>query len=170
MNTSGKFANGRSAYVAFWVVAWLVVIDIAVNLAFGPSQTRSRFPDLQRYFEYGRSVEGKLARKIAGDPKTSGNILSAGWIEPELLAKLPDRAQDGDDLLVAAYGQSFTLNAMIEAASVDSRITVRPFGGPGAPPSHTYAAYKADAPFRKAPVVVFGILSSSVGQMGSMSG
>ena len=170
MHADGKIARRQSAHVVLWLLAWLAMIDIAVNLAFGPNVNRGRAPDLQRYFEYGRSVEGKLVRKVAGDPKTKGNILSAGWLEPDLLARLPDRAQDGADLLVTAYGQSFTMNASFEAAAIDSHITVRPVGGPGAPPSHTYAAYKADAPFRKAPVVVFGILSSSVGQMGSMSG
>ena len=152
------------------LLLWLAVIDGAVNLAFRPTMSPADDSSLQRYFEYGRSVEGKLARKIAGDPKAKGNILSAGWIEPDVLVTLPDRPQDGADVLVAAYGQSFTLNATFEAAAIDSHITIRPVGGPGAPPSHTYAAYKADTPFRKAPVVVFGILSSSVGQMGSMSG
>lgn len=170
MQASSKTVREHSALVVLWLLAWLSVADIAVNVLFGPDASLSRTFSLQRYFEYGRSVEGKLDRKLAADPNTRGNILSAGWIDPSLLAKLPARAQDGADLLVAAYGQSFTLNAMNEAAAIDSHITIRPVGGPGAPPSHTYAAYKADAPFRQAPVVVFGILSSSVGQMGSMSG
>lgn len=170
MQASTGVDRWQSALAVVWLLVWLAVADITVNWAFGAGASPGRAPDLQRYFEYGRSVEGKLARKIAGDPTRRGNTLSAGWIEPDLLAKLPAHPQDGTDLLVAAYGQSFTLNAMAEAAAIDKRITVRPFGGPGAPPSHSYAAYKADAPLRKAPVVVFGVLSSSIGQMGSMSG
>ena len=146
------------------------MIDIAVNLAFEPSASWGRAPDLKRYFEYGRSVEEKLARNMAEDPSKGGNILSVGWIDQEQMKQLPSRPQEGANLLVAAYGQSFTLNATSAAAKMDTRVTVRPFGGPGAPPSHSYAAYLADAPIRKADVVVFGVLSSTIGLMGSLSG
>lgn len=170
MQASEKGVRGHSAVVVAWLLAWLLMIDVAVNLAFGPSANRGRAPELKRYFEYGRSVEGKLARKIAGDPSRGGNILSAGWIDQEQLKQLPDRPKEGANLLVAAYGQSFTLNATGAAAKMDTRITIRPFGGPGAPPSHSYAAYSADAPNMKADIVVFGILSSTIGLMGSLSG
>ena len=170
MRPSEKGDRGQSALVVAWLLAWLIMIDIAVSLAFGPSANRGHAPDLTRYFEYGRSVEGKLARKMAEDPSRGGNILSAGWIDHEQLKQLPDRPHEGANLLVAAYGQSFTLNAANAAAKMDTRVTIRPFGGPGAPPSHSYAAYLADAPYRKADVVVFGVLSSTIGLMGSLSG
>jgi hypothetical protein len=156
----------ESLVVSLWMLAWLIAIDIGVNLAFSPKGNQLPGPGLQRYFEYGRSIEGKLARGAA----TQNPILSAGWINPEELKKLPDRPRDGADVLVATYGQSFTMNAVLAAAALDTRMTVRAVGGPGAPPNHSYAAYVVDVPLRKADVVVFGVLSSTIGQMGSLSG
>lgn len=170
MQPREKSVRGQGLLVFAWLLAWLILIDLAVNIALGPNSDRVHAPGLKRYFEYGRSIEGKLARKLAQDSSKGGNILSAGWIDLEQMKQLPDRPHEGADLLVAAYGQSFTLNAVSAAAKLDKRFTIRPFGGPGAPPSHSYAAYTADAPSRKADVVVFGVLSSTIGQMGSLSG
>lgn len=156
--------------VTAWSLAFLVAIDLGVNWAFPPATGSSAPSAMQRYFEYGRSVEGKLTRMVASDPGRGGLILSAGWIDEKILAGLPSRPEPSKDLLVAVYGQSFALNASIEAARLDGGTTIRSVGGPGAPPSHSYAAYKVDAPLRKADVVVLGVLSSSVAAMGSMSG
>ncbi len=158
-----------SARVAFWVIAWLALIDFGVNLAFPPKANASQASGLQRYFEYGRSVEGKLAQAVAGNP-ADAPILSAGWIDDKALQQVPTETPAASNLSVTLYGQSFTFNATKEAARLDGHIALRGVGGPGAPPNHSYAAYKADAPYRKADVVVFGILSSTVGLMGSMSG
>lgn len=160
----------QSAMIVFWSLVWLILIDVGVNIAFG-AETFARQPSaLSRYFEYGRSVEGKLMRMVAADPQNGGQMISTGWIDHEYLSAKPVRAQADHDTLMAVYGQSFTLNAAHEAARIDSRITIRGIGGPGAPPSHSYAAYKQDAPLRKADVVVFGVLSSTVPLMGSLSG
>lgn len=161
----------QAAIVMAWTLAWLAVVDVGVNLAFGSrADGTGQGSALNRYFEYGRSVEGKLKRMVAADPRAGGQMISSGWIDPaELIAK-PAQAQIGHDLLMAAYGPSFALNAANEAAVQDARITVRGVGGPNAPPSHSYAAYKTDAPLRRADVVVFGVLSSGVPLMGSMSG
>lgn len=160
----------RSAVIAVWALVWLIVIDVGVNIAFGEGSLARQPSALSRYFEYGRSIEGKLMRIVVADPNNGGQMLSTGWIDHEYLSAKPVRAQAGHDMLMAVYGQSFALNAAHEAARVDSRITIRGIGGPGAPPSHSYAAYKQDAPLRKADVVVFGVLSSTVPLMGSMSG
>lgn len=166
----GRRRFRESWVVSLWMIAWLIAIDIGVNLAFGPKGNLPPGPGMQRYFEYGRSIEGKLARKLARGSAAESLILSSGWIDPAQYKTLPDRPQRGADLLVAAYGQSFTLNAVHAAAALDTRLTVRSVGGPGAPPNHSFAAYGEDTPLRKADVVVFGVLSSSIGQMGSLSG
>lgn len=156
--------------VSLFALAWLALIDIAVNLAFGSAPEPGQQPSaLSRYFEYGRSIEGKLERMVA-DPKGAGLILSAGWVEPAALKALPDRPQVGANLLVGVYGQSFTFNAANEAVRMDGHITLRGVGGPAAPPNHSYAAYKADAPLRRVDAVLFGVLSSSVAHVSSMSG
>ncbi|MBC7957060.1 MAG: hypothetical protein H7Y33_14465 [Cytophagales bacterium] len=167
MSLLKKLLLGRSAVVVWWVVVWLVLLDVGVNLALGSRATSSS--TLGRYFEYGRSVEGKLARAVA-NPKKDGQILGAGWTTPETLQIPPAQPKSGTDLLVAVYGQSFSMHAANAAAASDGRLTVRGVGGPAAPPSHSYHAYKADTPYRKTDVVVFGLLSSSIADMGSMSG
>ncbi len=156
--------------IAVWTLVWLAMIDVAINLAFAPRQGMQRLSGLQRYFDYGRSVEGKLLRSVTPDPKTSAPIIPAGWIDAEGYRALPSERAPGSDMLIAAYGQSFTLNALNEAARLDGKLTLRPIGGPAAPPSHAYAAYQVDEPMRKADVVLLGLLSSSVVHLGSISG
>jgi hypothetical protein len=155
--------------IALWVLVWLAVIDFGVNLAFGSAPASGNPSALYRYFEYGRSVEGKLRRTIT-DPKGAGLIHAAGWIEAEKLKALPDRPSEGADRLVAVYGQSFAFNAAKEVARQDGRITLRLVGGPSAPPNHSFAAYQSDTARQRADVVVVGVLSSSIGRMGSLSG
>ena len=155
--------------VALWMIVWLVMIDMGVNLAFRPKTNARQATGLQRYFEYGRSVEGKLKIAVFGTPGDAP-ILSAGWIDDKTLRDVPTAIPLGSDISITVYGQSFAFNASREAARMDGRIALRAIGGPGAPPNHSYAAYKADTPNRKSDVVVFGILSSAVPLMGSMSG
>jgi hypothetical protein len=160
------FFSTESRRVALYVVLWIAIADCFVGWVTAPG--RRQLVELQQYFEYGRSVEGKLARMVSG--VRDGRILNAGWVEVDRLKALPSSPDAGSDTLVASYGQSFTFNAVNRAAEIDSRLTLRLVGGPGAPASHSYWAYQQDAPLRKADVVVFGVLSSSVGQLSSMSG
>ncbi|MBC7994509.1 MAG: hypothetical protein H7Z15_14865 [Rhizobacter sp.] len=168
MNLLKKILLGRSAITVCWVIVWLALLDIGINLALGSRAASAT--TLGRYFEYGRSVEGKVARSIAADPKKEGLMIGAGWLTPENLGKGASQPKERSDMLVAVYGQSFSMHAANAAAAIDGRLTLRAVGGPAAPPSHAYAGYKADAPLRKADVVVLGLLSSSIPDMGSMSG
>ncbi len=168
MDRTHKLSWGPSIRVVLWVVVWLIVIDVCVSTALASRWGRTT--SLARYFEYGRSVEGKLVRSVAADPTKDGAILHAGWIDPNVLRQLPDKPAEATDQLVAVYGQSFSMHAANEAARIDQHLTLRGVGGPAAPPNHSYAAYKADVNLRKADVVVLGVLSTSVGDMGSYSG
>ena len=58
------FISRRSLRITLYVVIWMALADLAIGLAFAPG--RSRIPELQRYFEYGRSVEGKLSQMLSG--------------------------------------------------------------------------------------------------------
>ena len=150
-----NFITRESLRVACYVVAWIALADWAIGAALRPGSTRA--PDFQRYFEYGRSVEGKLAHMLNG--MRDDRIIESGWIDQEQLKQLPSTLEPGTDMLVATYGQSFTMNAVNGAAAVDKSMTLRRVGGPGAPASHSYWAYRMDAPLRKADVVVFGVLA-----------
>jgi hypothetical protein len=170
VNAGPRWSAGRALQVALWTVLWLVVVDGGVGFLVDANRPWSaRIASLTRFFEYGRSIEGKLARAIGPQGDQPNAIVSAGWIDPAQWNGLPARPAPGSDLLVAVYGQSFAFNAVDEMARLDGRMTLRKIGGPAAPFSHSFAAWRADAPLRKAGVVVFGILASSVVHAGSIS-
>jgi hypothetical protein len=156
----------QSLRITLYVVLWLALADLVIGRAFAPAG--GRVNELQRYFEYGRSVEGKLAQMVSG--VRDGRIVEAGWIDEAALRRQPSERAASTDLLLAAYGQSFTLNAVNRVAELDRGLTLRLAGGPGAPASHSYRTYMVDVDLRKADAVVFGVLSSTVGQMASISG
>ena len=164
----------------FWIFFWLVLVDIGINVLFPLPQDIDRSPGmLAQYFDYGRSIEGKLNRMVGQDVESSALIVDSGWIDPNSWKDLPTRPQAGpqagpqadDNLLLVNYGMSFSDYASQAVAEIDGKITVRSIGGPSAPPNHSFAAFKADAAGRKnADVVVIGVLASSVQRMSSMSG
>ena len=155
-----------------WLVLWLVLIDLGINLLF-PYPTNSKNANsLEQYFEYGRSIEGKLDRMIGDSVDQSDPIIAAGWVDStrwnEL--ELPAAPLDGDDLLVSFYGMSFSQHVAQALEQVDEKVTARVVVGPSAPANHSFASFLADADGKKAEVAVFGVLASSVKRMGSLSG
>jgi hypothetical protein len=160
----------RRLEILVLTVAWLLLLDMAVGLVVDADRPWSpRIQALARFFDYGRSIEGKLERAIGPRADRPNAIVSAGWIDPRAWRDLPTAPAQGADLLVAVYGQSFAFNAADAMARLDGHVTLRRIGGPAAPPSHSYAAYRADAPLRKADVVVVGILASSLAHARSIS-
>lgn len=154
-----------------WTLIWLFVLDLGTH--FLVRELTVRHPDsaLVRYFQYGRSIEGKLD-ETTRLPRNAPDalILAAGWLDPAAWVDLPERPEPGSDKLLAVYGQSFAFNVSRAAVKLDGHLTFRGIGGPAAPPDHSYAAYLADTGNAHADVVIFGILASSVSHMGSMSG
>jgi len=53
-----------ASYIAAWVVAGLITIDILINVLLAyPADPKVTSPSrLRLYFEYGRSTEGQLSR------------------------------------------------------------------------------------------------------------
>ena len=78
----------KRAVTAFlWICAYMILIDLATNVAFKfPEDPRKGSASkLARFFEYGRSIEGKLARMTKETQDKSAPILTWGWIlEPEI--------------------------------------------------------------------------------------
>ncbi|MES2889367.1 MAG: hypothetical protein V4739_15340 [Pseudomonadota bacterium] len=162
----------RAGSVVLWTVLWLVLVDLAVNLVLDPRWAGGqRLASVSRYFNFGRSVEGKLVQTLGPKADRPNAVVAAGWIDPaQWQQTLPAASQGGGDLLVAVYGQSFAFNTVKAMAALDGRMTPRLIGGPAAPLSHSYAAYRADAALRRADVVVVGILASSLGKADALSG
>jgi hypothetical protein len=140
----------------------LIAADLLVGVVAGTPYGRgaAQVNQLTRYFDYGRSIEGKVLAMAGADGTDPHPLAQTGWIAPP--AGQPERLGQGQDLLVAVYGMSFAANIAKHMQAEDKKIAVRFGGGPGAPLSHSYALYTADRNHHEANVVVLGILASSL--------
>lgn len=166
---------GQSWIVGLWALLFLGVIDVTVNRLLryptGPNaaMTASRF---QTYFEYGRSLEGKINTMVGPTDAETSLVAQAGWLDPEQWKReqLPTGLSHGKQHLIAVYGQSFTLNVADRLAKLDPSMAVRGIGAPAGPPSYAYAAYTLDLGGHQADIVMLGLLASSVKGMTAMNG
>lgn len=154
-----------------WTLLALVGLDVAVNLAF-PMPASNKVPpsELARYFDYGRSIEGKLAYLVGSSAEHEAPIVSAGWIGREC-SKVPEPVPPGQTG-VTVYGMSFSYNIAQAMLRIDPSLRVSSYGGPGAPPNHSYACFRSvQAAGRDPnPTQVVGILASSLDRMLTVSG
>src|SRR5512135_513845 len=158
--------------VGGWMVATLVLIDVTINALFpsprGPIMRAPGWP--VQYFDYGRSIEGKIRRLIGPADTMTAPLAKAGWIDPGPGPEAPAQPGPGHDLLVAVYGMSFSNQVAQAMAMLDPRIDLRLVAGPAAPANHSFAAYLADRDRHEAQVVILGLLASSVKALASTSG
>lgn len=157
--------------LGLWMLFWLCLIDVGINYLFPfPTNTNTSPSTLTRYFDYGRSIKGKLKRMVQGTVADSDAIIDSGWIDPKAWQDLPKVPQGDDDLLLAEYGMSYSDHATQALADLDQKITMRSIGGPSAPPNHSFSAFEADIQQHQADVVMFSLLASSINRMNSLSG
>lgn len=163
-NAEPVLTGRRIAAAVSWALVWLALIDIAINLLSAmPKSPLERPNPLQQYFDYGRSVEGKIRRSVGETKETTAVVAYAGWLETDEADTLPTRASGPGHALIAAYGQSFTFQLCEALKKLDPRFELRPAkGGPGAPLAHSYAAFQADISRQQADIAVIGILASSL--------
>lgn len=152
-----------------WTLCFLGMFDVAINRLF-PYPTDPLAPrpsQMNVYFEYGRSVEGKLARMVGANDQTSSDLAKAGWLTPREWspAKLPAKK----NLLIAIYGMSFTDQIAEAMEQLDPRLAFRRIVAPSAPPNHSYTAYLIDRGRHDADVVIMGVLASSIKAMPTLS-
>ncbi|HEY9708275.1 MAG TPA: hypothetical protein V6D48_08730, partial [Oculatellaceae cyanobacterium] len=157
-----------------WILFFLVLFDISINFLFpyplDPQVTS--VGQLNTYFEYGRSLEGKLSRMVGSTDESSSPIAQAGWLDPDLWKKLkiPVSRAPGEELLVTIYGMSFSNEVGEEMKAIDPRIGLRMIAGPAAPPNYSFAAYNLDRGKHQADIVILGLLASSVKAMRTLNG
>jgi len=158
--------------VGIWLGLFLLVLDVAVNHAFPYPRIEagSRPGSLQQYFEYGRSVEGKLPRMVGPTDETTTNVAFAGWLDPARWSDQPTAPATADGLLVAVYGMSHAIDVAVALMEVNPKVTLRGVAGPAAPPNHSYCAYLLDRDEHQADVVIMGILASSLRAMTTQTG
>ena len=157
----------RKVFTAvIWSLVWLILIDVTVNILFAMPTSPNVLPSkMQMFFNHGRSVEGKIRRMVGVDKEATAKIAYAGWITEDEIGQPPMTASAPGQILVAAYGQSFSNQICDALKEIDPRFELRLRAGPGATLSHSYAYYKTDAKHHHADVVVLGILASSLTYM-----
>jgi hypothetical protein len=171
---ASKKTISKAVLTGLWILFFLVVFDVSINFLFPyPSDPRvTSAGQLNTYFEYGRSVEGKLARMVGSTDESSSSLAVAGWLDPELWKKLnlPVSRVPGKDLLVAIYGMSFSNHVGEAMEAMDSKLAIRAIAGPAAPPNYSFAAYNLDRANLQADVAILGVLASSVKALRTMNG
>lgn len=150
-------------------ILMLILGDIAVALAlkgvtavFGPTNA------LVLYFDYGRSVPGKID-KWEREPTLPGNLLKVAWHEDIVARSAARFAGDPPGArVVRSYGMSFTNDILKAAAKQRPDLLIDLHSGPATPPNFAYAIYQDDrANRRPGDIVVLGVLASSLKGMGS---
>ena len=110
MEPASGLHRARGWVIALWILFYVVIIDVSINVAFryprDPQNINPTF--LEDYFEYGRSVEGKLAIMTRESEEASAPRVRGGWVNSEKANSLPTKTSKHDEVLVALYGMSHT--------------------------------------------------------------
>jgi hypothetical protein len=134
-----------------------------------PRDPRIEPSSLQRYFDYGRSIEGKLRASVKSDDERSAPIVVAGWIDSDCNRTVANVAGTTG---ISIFGNSFSGQLAEMLAKLDQSVATEQYLGPGAPPSHSYACFVKEEAFGgdHNPVKIIGITASSLPRMESIWG
>lgn len=158
----------RAATILLWVMGWLIALDVATNVLFAyprdPKATSAS--QLQLYFDYGRSMEGKLARITRADPDQTAPITLAGWYQP-LKAVEHGTGRKGETVTI--YGMSHAVRLAEALERTSPRFHARSVGAPGATANWSYGAFLRDADRSGSKAVVLAIMSSTLPMITTMS-
>ena len=149
----------------------LVALDVMVAAVLTMAERQGRLGTLVTFFEYGRSVPGKLDR-WQRNPDTPGNLYDAGWRPTLVSASAARIAAESPTTgpVIRSYGMSFVRNIISAAEDQDPGLVVDSHGGPAAPPNFTLALFEDDRHNRQAgDIAVFGVLSSSVPALAALT-
>jgi hypothetical protein len=154
--------------VALWVLASLALIDVLINFVFGyPADPSVTTPSkLQEYFEYGRSVEGKLARMTRPEKTKTAPITLAGWYEP-LRAEVAGTGIDKP--IVTFYGMSHAVQLAHALQRTSDKLIARAVGAPGATANWAYGAFLRDRVTKRSRVVVLALMSANLPMITTVS-
>lgn len=158
-------------YGILWVILYLVLIDITVNIVFKFPEDPQKNPPSQweGYFEYGRSIEGKFEKMAFAAQLQVDPTLGYGWLEGQARDWLPS-APGKDQQLVAVYGMSHTKLLGDAMARISNKYLIRSICAPGAPVGWGYTAYDFDKHKHSARVVIWGIMTDNVPFTGATLG
>ena len=159
----------QQAKILALTLLMVIALDAAVAGVLAVAERQGRLGSLVQYFEYGRSVPGKIDR-WRERPGIPGNLLEVAWRDDILATSREGFAAEQGDPVVRSYGMSFVDQILQAAQEQEPGLTLDLHAGPSAPPNFTYTLFQDDAANRRAgDVVVLGILSSSVSGMAALS-
>ena len=117
------------------ILVCLVLLDGAVALTLGWADRAGRLDSLVRYFEYGRSVPGKLAM-WERTRNATGNLYDVAWRSDQIaLSRERFLAEDtSTGPVIRSYGMSFVNNILEQAIDIQPGLVWDDHAGPGAPP------------------------------------
>ena len=158
----------RGLKLTGWAAAFLVLFDIGVNLLFAyPQDPQNLNPNrLQLYFDYGRSMEGRLRRATRRDPAQTAPITLAGWYEPITAVQ---RADKPGGKTITLYGNSQTVRLAEALQKVSPRYSARTVAGPGSTANWGYGAFLRDKNASASEAVVLTIMPSNLPMITTMS-
>ncbi len=154
--------------VSFWCILFLAIGDLGLNVLFPQPAKRDgeSAGSLRIYFDYGRSIEGKIRRMVGRTDEETHPMALAGWFEA--WEQLPT-GPEADGPLIAVYGMSFSARVALILEQLAPAVTLRVISAPSAPLSHSYTAYQRDRDRHGADVVILGILASSLARVNSIT-
>ena len=143
-----------------WTLAVLIVVDIVLTTltSYPAEPLGAEINSIQRYFNYGRSVESKVRWMAADRDANAHGLATTGWIEAE-----GEQAPVADSRYgVAFYGMSFSSLVGQALQKIEPEVSVRLRGGPAGSAGRSYADYLFDRDHYCAEAVVLAVLASSV--------
>ncbi|HEU4650508.1 MAG TPA: hypothetical protein VFS49_03750 [Croceibacterium sp.] len=166
----GGVAERRSIWRrCAWVLAWLVALDIAASIAFAfPADPRDLSPSRWAlYFDYGRSMEGRLRRGTRADPEQTAPITLSGWYRPLVAVARQAKAPDGT--VVHFYGMSHAVRLADALQATSATMTARSVGAPGATANWAFGAFRRDTGRHRGDVAVLALMSTTLPMITTMS-
>ena len=168
-SSDGSLGGWRAARrLCLWTVIFLAIFDVGVNVLFAyPSDPKDLNPNqLELYFDYGRSMEGRLRRATRPDPEQTAPITLAGWYDP-LIAF--DRDAKSSGLKVTLYGNSQTVRLADALQKTSAIYSARTVAAPGSTANWAYGAYLRDAHDEQGEAVVLTIMPTNLPMIQTMS-
>jgi len=152
-----------------WLLLWLVALDLGASIAFAyPSDPRDLSPSRWAlYFDYGRSMEGRLRRATRADPDKTAPITLAGWYQP--LTATVRAAETPDGTTVHFYGMSHAVRLADALHATSPTLTSRSVGAPGATANWAFGAFRRDTGRHRGDVAVLALMSTTVPMITTVS-
>lgn len=159
----------RTVSVFALIVLFVGLLDGVVAVTLNWAERTGRLGSLVQYFEYGRSVPGKLERWQEA-PGTPGNLFDVAWRDEITAQSAAAFADEPGGPVMRSYGMSFVNRILAQAVELNPDLVWDGHSGPGAPPNFTYAVFEDDRANRRAgDIAVLGILSSALPAMAALS-